>query len=162
MSPTRLVPLVLLAMALTACHRGESSRNDSSLIDNLTGVWVYPSEQPGDASVTIIEGMRFKIYDYSQQGYKLSRQGEVWGQEGVYFFPDNASYYSPKFFVEHEGAKLLILNKHDYDKYVRDGQLETAIWMRVGDTLDFNNPPTRPSIKSLGLPYNNIYADEGK
>ena len=155
---TRL-PLILILplLTLSACKLSVT-RNNSPLIDNLDGVWTYPKEQPGDTSVTVIKGMRYRIFDYYEDtGYELSRSGEVWGQEGVYFCPNEASYYSPKFFVEKNDQRFLILNKNDYDKYIREGRLEVSVLIRVADELDEGKPPIRLSIEVLGLPYDNPF-----
>ena len=153
--------LILSVFLMVACNP-TITRNSSSLIDNLDGVWTYPKEQEGDISVTVISGMRYETYDYyDDHGYELSRAGDIMGQEGVYFFPNEASFYSPKFYLETNDEQALIINKFSYNKYIREGRLDVAILLRVSDTLDKSKPPVRTSIEMLGLPYDNPFNEVG-
>jgi len=133
-----------------------NERNSSGLIDPLDGVWVYPAEQTGETTITVIHGMSYKNYRYSAERIDakadLEREGPVWGQEGVYFFPNKANYYSPSFFQKSNGQKFLLLNRFDYDKFLKRGTVPVQLQIRVGDTLDVAKPPSRPSIEILGLP----------
>jgi hypothetical protein len=152
--------MIVVAIVVTSCGP-KITRNDSSLIDDLSGVWTFPTEQRGDPSVLVVDGMKYTIYEYTpRNGYSVYRRGEVIGEEGVYFFQNEASYYSPSFFIERDGRKFLIPNKHDYDKFVRTGRLEVLIDIRVADNLDFSKPPPRVSMETLGLPYDNLWKTE--
>src|SRR5688572_13319042 len=109
---TLLIVLAIGPLLLASCGP-KITRHNSSLIDDLSGVWTFPTEQQGEPTVTVVEGMKYTIYEYTQRtGYSVYRRGEVVGEGGVYFFQNEASYYSPCFFVEHNGQKFLIPNKH--------------------------------------------------
>src|SRR4051812_5784508 len=104
---TLLIVLALGPMVLASCGP-EITRNNSSLIDDLSGVWASSVESgppdlsvPDSATVYVIRGMSYVIYDYENGRYVKARHGEVVGEEGVYFLQNEASYYSPKFFIEH-------------------------------------------------------------
>jgi hypothetical protein len=129
-SLARLAIVLLCLVALGCCGRVASTesadrsvasgssnpddafgeRNSSGLIDPLDGVWVYPVEQPGETTLMVVRGMTYKHYRYSAQRMDakadLEREGPVWGQEGVYFFPNQASYYSPSLFLEEQRAEV--------------------------------------------------------
>ena len=133
-------------------------RSISPQIVDLNGVWTYPKEQPGETSVTVIEGLGYRIYDYFDDiGYDLSRTGRICGQEGVYFFPDDASFYSPKFLAKANGKQFFIPNRHSYDEFIRDGSVKLSIWIQSAAILDKSSPPIRHSIESLNLPYSNPF-----
>jgi hypothetical protein len=159
-----LLIVVAIGPPLVLCSCGPKiTRNNSSLIDDLSGVWTLPTEQQGDSFVTVIDGMKYTIYEKSPRGrYSVYRRGEVVGEEGVYFLQNEASYYSPYFFVEHNGYRFLIPGRHSYDKFIRTGRLEVLIEIRVADTLDFSKPPPRVSIETLGLPYDILWNPNGQ
>jgi hypothetical protein len=162
----RLRTLLMVAtLSITSCGP-EITRNNSSLINDLSGVWTYAIESgssdlriPDSTSVFVVNGMNYKIYHYAHGRYSLSRYGEVVGQEGVYFMQNEASFYSPHFFVENDGQKILIFNKFDYDKYIKTGQINVVTLIRTADKLDFSRPPPRASIQQVGLPFYDDYPE---
>src|SRR5262249_40063250 len=111
-----------------------------------------------------IKDMSYKTYKYNEKQIDpkkdLYREGPVWGQEGVYFFPNEASYYSRTFYLESRGHKFFILNKIRYDKYVKEGKIPMQVEISVAKKLDFSKPPERPSIEVLGLPHEDVLPDE--
>jgi hypothetical protein len=160
--------LILLAVGLTmvgsSCRR-EITRDVSSLIDDLSGVWTHAVEagsidgsEPA-TSVIVVRGRNYTIYDYRRGRYSTYRRGEVIGQEGVYFLQNEASYYSPQFFVENDGHKILISTKGDYDRFISTGKIDVSTLIRSADQLDFGRPPPRPSIETVGLPYYDDYPE---
>jgi hypothetical protein len=156
---TLLILLAVGPMVLVSCGP-TITRNNSGLIDDLSGVWTYSIESgssdgriPDATSVFVVNGMNYVIYDYANGRYSKARHGEVVGEEGVYFMQNEASYYSPHFFIENNGQKLLTLNKYHYDKYIKTGQINVVTLIRTADELDFRNPPPRVSIETVGLPF---------
>jgi hypothetical protein len=160
--------LTLLAVGLaiigSSC-RPKITRDVSSLIDDLSGVWTYAIEAGSiDGSepathVTVVQGRNYTIYDYRRGQYSTYRRGEVIGQEGVYFLQNEASYYSPQFFVENDGHKFLISTKRDYDKFISTGKINITTHIRAADQLDFGRTPPRRSIEALGVPYYDDYPE---
>ena len=160
-----LMIVLALGPMLSACGPA-ITRNNSSLIHDLNGVWTYSIESPSSdgnipdsTTVTVVSEMKYTHYNYASGRYSKYSAGEIVGQEGVYFFQNEASYYSPNFFVENSGTKILILNKLDYDKYIKTGQISTMTLIRTADKLDFSRPPPRASIQTVGLPFYDNYSD---
>jgi len=156
--------MLMLVLALSVSCKPVVTREVSPLIDDLSGVWLYPKEltdDPNDEKTAlVIDNRSYAYYDYSNQhGYERSRSGNILGQEGVYFFPNEASYYSPKFFVKRDGKQFLILNRLAFERYVKDDRIDLLVLIRVSDKLDMSNPPQQPSIESLGLPYDNPFLE---
>jgi hypothetical protein len=160
-----LLVLALGTAAFSSCGP-QVTRNNSSLIDDLSGVWTYSIEAgssdgriPDSTAVFVVSGMNYTIYDYENGRYSKSRHGEVVGQEGVYFMQNESSYYSPHFLIENNGKKFLTLNKHHYDKYVKTGQINVVTLIRTADELDFSRPPPRVSIETAGLPFHDEFPE---
>ena len=163
------ITTVMIVLAFLSACKPRVTRNISSLIHDLSGVWTYSLESgpsngsiPDSTTVTVVDGMNYIIYEYGSGRYSEYRRGEIVGQEGVYFFQNEASYYSPKFFVENSGRQCLILNKLAYDKFVKSGQLDAMVEIKVAEKLDFRAPPPRVSVETVGLPYYDDYAELGK
>jgi len=133
---------------------------NSSLIDDLNGVWVTPSEAGTgyNTRITVIKDMKYVGYRYNEKEMDLVDdfvlRGPVLGESGVYFLPNRAALYGPKFLVENNGYKFF-LNKDAYDDYLRNGKVSIYTLIRVSDSLDFKSPPIRPSLRVLGLPFEN-------
>ena len=158
------VVLLIPLLVLTASCKPADTRYKSSLIDDLSGVWVYPHEcstgENDEKSLLVVDRNSYTYYDYSNQhGYEQSRSGDIMGQEGVYFFPNEASFYSPKFLVERNGQRFLVLNKLDYEQYVKNDRLDLPVLIRACDKLDLNQPPPQLSIEILELPYDNPFLE---
>jgi len=160
--------LAIGPMLLTSCGP-EITRNNSSLIDDLDGVWTYSIESgsdngsiPDSTTVTVVSQMKYTIYSYASGRYSKYRQGEVVGEEGVYFFQNEASYYSPMFFIESGGYKLLIFGKHDYGTFIKTGQFDAITLIRSADQLDFRKPPHRISMAAVGLPFHDDHPELGR
>jgi hypothetical protein len=165
---TLLIVLALGPMLLTSCGP-EITRNNSSLIDGLDGVWTYSIESgsdngsiPDSTSLWVVSGMKYKCYDYAAGRYSISHHGEVVGEEGVYFLQNYASYYSPMFFIESGGYKLLIFGKHDYGTFIKTGQFDAITLIRSADQLDFRKPPPRISMAAVGLPFHDDHTELGR
>jgi hypothetical protein len=160
------IATLTVVLAFVSACKPKVTRNNSSLIHDLSGVWTYSLESgrsngaiPDSTTVTMIDGMNYIVYEYGSGRYSEYRRGEIVGQEGVYFFQNEASYYSPKFFVENNGRQCLILNKFSYDKFVKSGQLNAEVEIKVAEKLDFHHPPPRVSVETMGLPYYDDYAE---
>jgi len=134
----------------------------SSLRDDLSGVWVYPSEVPGETTLYHVTGHYWVCYKYYPQGIDLKNDhydaGKILGQEGVYYFANPTNFYSPNFLVRApNGRQFLIINRGSYDKYKETATLEVFISIRVADTFNPQAPPVRPSITELGISFHNRF-----
>ena len=142
-------------------------RFTSSLRDDLSGVWAYPSEQLGQTTIVVVDKHRWRSFIYSPDRIDPKADeydaGEVLGAEGVYFFANPTNFYSSSFFQRAPtGTPFIIRTRSTYDEFNHTGTLPVQIWIRVADTFDPANPPKRPSIKVLGLPYHNIFEPKPK
>ena len=152
--------LLLSALTLlTACEQ-RVSRYDSSLRDDIAGVWVYPREQTGVTTVLFTDGVTWKSYEYAENSISTRKDaksydsGEVLGQEGTYFFANKGNFYSPDFLVRTPtGKDIFIRSRSSYDRFKETGRIPYQVIVRVARTLDPQKPPERPSIETLGLPY---------
>jgi hypothetical protein len=158
--------ILLLVLALSACSRPNpnNERYTSSLRDDLSGVWVYPAEQLGATSITVVDKHQWKSFTYdpdridTKTKTNMSDSGEVLGEEGVYFFANPTNFYPARFFQRApNGTPYIVLTRHTYDEFNRTGTLPVQIWIRVADKFDPEKPPARPSIKILGIPYHDIF-----
>jgi riboflavin biosynthesis pyrimidine reductase len=69
--------LLLSAFALlTACEQ-RVSRYDSSLRDDIAGVWVYPREQTGITTILVTDGVTWKSYGYAENSIS-TREDAKW------------------------------------------------------------------------------------
>ena len=158
--------LLLLVLTFAACSRSNPNdeRYTSSLRDDLSGVWVYPSEQLGRTSITVVDKHRWRSFPYDPNRIDTTTEtnmtdgGEILGEEGVYFFANPTNFYPPNFFQRApNGTPFMILAHSTYDEFMRTGTLPVQIWIRVADKFDPAKPPVRPSIDVLGIPYHNIF-----
>jgi hypothetical protein len=143
---------------------GASAREEilykSSLRDDLSGVWVYPSEALGETTLTVVKGHNWTCYRHHGGCVDLEKDhydaGKILGQEGVYYFANPTNFYSPYFLVRAaNGRRFLIINRGNYDKYKETGTITTSVSIWVADRFDTESPPVRPSITALGIPYYN-------
>lgn len=158
--------LIILMLSLVACSQ-KDERYSSSLVDDLSGVWVYPSEGIGDTTILVVQGHRWVSYFYqadrisTDPGDKYYDAGEILGQEGVYYFANPTNFYSPRFLIHApNGNQFMIISRVNYDRYKETGVTEVAVIIRVADALNAERPPVRPSIKALGVAYHNRFAPE--
>lgn len=150
---------------MVSCSHPNQERFTSGLRDDLTGVWVYPSEQLGETTMLVVTGDMWQSYIYRPDAINvkddLRDTGEILGQEGVYYFANPTNFYSPYFLMESpEQVKYFIINRTSYDSFLSDGQLSVQVLIYAGDVFDPDNPPMRPSIETLGVPFVNIFEDE--
>jgi hypothetical protein len=160
----RYLLLFVLTLSVCSCSKPNNERFTSSLRDDLSGVWVYPAEQLGTTSITIVDQHRWRSFTYdpnridTETQANMSDSGEVLGEEGVYFFANPTNFYPPRFFQRApNGTPYIILTRHTYDEFNRTGTLPVQIWIRAADKFDPDQPPVRPSIKVLGIPYSDIF-----
>lgn len=154
---------IFLLFLLASCSRQNPNdeRFTSSLRDDLSGVWAYPSEQLGQTTMVVVDKHRWRSFHYNPDRIDTKNEydsGEVLGEEGVYFFANPTNFYNPSFFQRAPtGTPFIILTRSTYDEFKRTGTLPVQIWIRVADSFDPASPPKRPSIKVLGIPYHNIF-----
>ena len=146
-------------------ERPDLAEKDPCLLEDISGVWVFPRELPGFGHILICEEDDWRTYAYHPEKINMDPNGKwadagvILGVDGVYFFANSYGFHSAEFRVySPTRVPFMIPHRLTFERYIRTGKVPLEIVIRVADQFDPEHPPKLPSIEILGVPYIDRYA----